>query len=206
MVSTYLIFTWSAIVILSWHKAFEFVASLVKYFQLLSFYVFYAIRNHRCWEVHSWSMVISYDMLENWRQISWRLDRFLLSRNSFQTLHQIQQDVFQIQARYFHLLFLWILYWSSDSVLSCGFTIPNQTTDHVLVINKLTICCLRCFTKNKSHWEIRGQKVPSMSLFFQIEFLTIFVCFYHQAQSLRSNPRGKGQKRRKLSEERQDTF
>jgi hypothetical protein len=40
---------------------------------------------------------------------------------------------------------LWILYWSSDSVLSCGFTIPNQPTDHVLVINKLTICCLRCF-------------------------------------------------------------
>ena len=151
MVSTYLIFTWSAIVILSWHKAFEFVASLVKYFQLLSFYVFHVIRNHRCCKVHSWSMVISYDMLKNLRQISWRLDRLLLSRNSFQTFHQLQQDVLQIQARYFHLLFLWILYWSSDSVLSCGFTKPNQPTDHVLVIIKLTICCLRCFKKNKSH-------------------------------------------------------
>jgi len=137
------------------------------------------IRNHRCCEVHSWSMVISYDMLKNLRQISWRLDRLLLSRNSFQTLHQFQQDILQIHARYFHLLFLRILYWSSDSVLSCGFTKPNQPTDHVLVIIKLTICCLRCFKKNKSHWEIRGQKVPSISLFFQIEFLTVFMCFYH---------------------------
>ncbi|KAJ6857674.1 hypothetical protein NC651_039178 [Populus alba x Populus x berolinensis] len=38
-------------------------------------------------------------MLKNLRQISWRLDRLLLSRNSFQTLHQFQQDAQSLRSK-----------------------------------------------------------------------------------------------------------
>ncbi|KAG5242874.1 mitochondrial outer membrane import complex protein [Salix suchowensis] len=55
--------------------------------------------NHRCCDLRSWSTVISYDMVKNLSQSTWRLDHLLPSHNSIQRLHQLQQDVLQIQVQ-----------------------------------------------------------------------------------------------------------